>query len=296
MNLYLIDKHSDVQSPVHDQDPLVKLLSFVAFVALVVLLPRGAFVPLLAALVTVLCMTLASRVPLDFLLRRTLVIVPFVLLVGAVNLLGRGLDLAPAWAVLGDGIVRTEAAAAPKDGGSAAALVSFATMAAKSFISVFAFGLLLSTTGSAKLLAAARRAGAPAVLTVATGFMLRYVFVLAAELSRLRRSWEARRVGRLHWLTEFRYLGSLIGVLLIKSYDRAERVYLAMCSRGFDGFAGLQEHDPSPPAGSGSSDSGHGGAFRASEPRWVRGRLRLESGLFPLLLIGPVLAAALLGL
>ena len=264
----MIDKHSDIESPVQRQDPLVKLLSFLAFVVVVVLLPKGAFVPLVAAMVTLLCAALVSRVPLSFLLRRTLVVVPFVLLIGAVNLLGRGLDLTPAWAFRGASLGWMGANTVAKDGGSAAALVSFGTMAAKSFISVFSFSLLLSTTGSAKLLGAARRAGLPAVLTVATGFMLRYAFVLVGELSRLRRSWEARRVGRLHWLAELRYIGSLIGVLLIKSYERAERVYLAMCSRGFDGFVSAQTHDPVP----------------------------VTSVVFPLLLLGPVLAAALLRL
>jgi cobalt/nickel transport system permease protein len=289
MNLLLIDKHSDIESPVHRLDPLVKLLSFLGFVVVVVLLPKGAFVSLLAALATLLCVALVSRVPLSFLFHRTLVITPFVLLVGAINLLGRGLDLLPGWA-LGDdehltgAVVQTgltwietlssvargagpgSAGVGPGSSGSGLVLVSFVTMVAKSVISVFSFTLLLSTTGSAKLLGAARRVGLPPVLTVATGFMLRYVFVLVDELSRLRRSWEARRVGRLHWLAEFRYLGSLIGVLLIKSYERAERVYLAMCSRGFDGFVAVQTHDSVP----------------------------VTSVVFPILLLGPVLAAMLL--
>ena len=291
MNLLLIDKHSDIDSLVHRQDPLVKLLSFLAFVVVVVLLPKGAFVPLVAATVTLLCVALVSRVPLSFLLRRTLVVLPFVLLVGAVNLLGRGLDLIPAWAFRGAGQGWTGASLVTKDGGSAAALVSFGTMAAKSFISVFGFGVLLSTTGSAKLLGSARRARLPAILTVATGFMLRYAFVLVSELSRLRRSWEARRVGRLHWLTELRYVGSLIGVLLIKSYERGERVYLAMCSRGFDGFAALEGRAPVSERSDVSSAPARGPS-RFSE----RLPVPVTSVLFPLLLLGPVLAAVLLRL
>ncbi|MBN1504380.1 MAG: hypothetical protein JW952_04880, partial [Candidatus Eisenbacteria bacterium] len=212
-----------------------------------------------------------------FLLRRTLVVVPFVLLIGAVNLLGRGLDLAPAWGSWGSGHSWMEVGPAAKEGNDAA-LVSFGVMAVKSFISVFTFGLLLSTTGSARLLTAARRAGVPAILTVATGFMLRYLFVLVDELSRLRRSWEARRVGRLRWPAEFRYLGSLIGVLLVKSYERAERVYLAMCARGFDGLEPIAR-------------ASRTGVASEAPPRR---RVALTGALFPLLLLGPVLAAVLL--
>jgi cobalt/nickel transport system permease protein len=238
MNLLMIDKFSEIDSPVHQLDPLIKLLSFLAFVVVVVLLPSGSFVPLAVALITLACVTLVSQLPLGFVLRRTLVVLPFVLLIGAVNLMGRGLD----------------------------SLISSVTMAAKSVISVLGFTLLLSTTGSARLLAATRRMGLPAIMPVATGFMLRYVFVLADELSRLKRSWEARRVGRLRWFAELRYIGSLVGVLLIRSYERAERVYLAMCSRGFDGFLPVRQRDP----------------------------ISAKSAIFAVLLIGPLLVAAVL--
>jgi cobalt/nickel transport system permease protein len=69
-----------------------------------------------------------------------------------------------------------------------------------------------------------------------TCFLSRYVSVVADELFRMKRSRDSRRAGRPSWVEELRSLGALIGVLFIRSYERAERVYMAMCSRGFDGF------------------------------------------------------------
>lgn len=246
MNLFAIDRYSDMSSPVHRLDAIVKLPSFLTFVVAVVLLPSGSFRTLAVALVTLLCVALTSRVPMKFLIYRTVVVAPFVVLIGAFNLLGQGLDALSGEATSGSGAllghtwassVFSVSSPLPPIVAGSGALSKFLTMAGKSFVSVLSFTLLISTTGSARLLSAARRMGLPSLLTVATGFTLRYVFVLHDELTRLRRSWEARRLGRLAWLVELRYLGSLVGVLLIRSYERAERVYLAMCARGFDGYA-----------------------------------------------------------
>jgi cobalt/nickel transport system permease protein len=282
MNLLHVDRHTDISSPVHRLDAIVKLPSFVAFVVVVAILPAGSFIALAVALATLLCVAVVSRVPVRFLLYRTLVVVPFVLMIGAFNLFGRGLDSLLGRVVTSDvlfgplGVGGLLSAVTSTPDGAAGgvlsstrdsrAVVLFFTMAAKSLLSVLSFTLLLSTTGSAKLLNATRRFGLPPVLATATGFMLRYVFVLFDELVRLRRSWESRRVGRLAWFVELRYLGSLIGVLLVRSYERAERVYLAMCARGFDGHVTLSPRSPIP----------------------------LKSFAFPVFLLGPLVVAAFL--
>jgi cobalt/nickel transport system permease protein len=77
--------------------------------------------------------------------------------------------------------------------------------------------------------------GVPTVLTMGTCFLYRYVSLVADELSRMKRARDSRRAGNPSWLEELRSLGALIGVLFIRSYERAERVYVAMCSRGFHG-------------------------------------------------------------
>lgn len=51
---------------------------------------------------------------------------------------------------------------------------------------------------------------------------------------RMKQAKEARSIGRSKWLDN-RIFANMIGVLFVKSYERAENVYLAMCSRGFDG-------------------------------------------------------------
>ena len=73
--------------------------------------------------------------------------------------------------------------------------------------------------------------------------MWRYLFVLVDEVMRLMRAREARsghpaeRVGRiggsLAWRA--RVTGGMAGNLMLRSFDRSERIYAAMASRGYDG-------------------------------------------------------------
>jgi cobalt/nickel transport system permease protein len=64
--------------------------------------------------------------------------------------------------------------------------------------------------------------------------MYRYIFLIIDEMHRMYRAKEARSIGKKRKY-EFKALSSIIGTLFLRSYERAERVYLAMLARGFDG-------------------------------------------------------------
>jgi cobalt/nickel transport system permease protein len=224
MDLFSIDKFSNLASPVHRLNPVVSLTSFLAFVVVVVLVPSGSFVPLLVALLSLSGIALVSRVPLRFLLRRSLVILPFAIAIGALNVLGKGAQL----------VMHHYASASLALGPTG--FHSFLSMLMKSFVCILGMTLLVSTAGSVRLFGAMRKMGVPTGLTSGTCFLSRYVSVVADELLRMKRARDSRRAGKPSWVGELRSLGVLIGVLFIRSYERSERVYLAMCSRGFDGF------------------------------------------------------------
>jgi cobalt/nickel transport system permease protein len=64
--------------------------------------------------------------------------------------------------------------------------------------------------------------------------MYRYIFVFQDEALRMKRARDARsREGNVFW--HINSLGSIIGSLFIRAYERGERVYKAMLARGFDG-------------------------------------------------------------
>ena len=94
--------------------------------------------------------------------------------------------------------------------------------------------VLAGTTPFPVLLTAMRRLGVPLVLVATLQFMERYRYVLLDEVNRMataRRARTFRRRGSLSWST----LGGLIGMLFLRTFERAERVHGAMIARGWSG-------------------------------------------------------------
>jgi cobalt/nickel transport system permease protein len=124
-----------------------------------------------------------------------------------------------------------------------AGLQRFVSIALRSWVSVQAAVLLASTTSFPDLLVAMRALRFPRLLVVIIGLMWRYLFVIADEVLRLMRARAARsgqtgpsnrRVGgTLMW--RGRVAGGMLGNLLLRSFERSDRIYNAMLARGYDG-------------------------------------------------------------
>jgi cobalt/nickel transport system permease protein len=91
---------------------------------------------------------------------------------------------------------------------------------------------LTNTTPFDQLLKAMRQLGVPKLFIATLSFMYRYVFVLFDELNRMRRARQARTfVGRR--IPDPRASAQLLGMVLLRALDRAERVHAAMLARGW---------------------------------------------------------------
>lgn len=104
----------------------------------------------------------------------------------------------------------------------------------KGFIAVLTIILLSSTTKFTEILKALQGFGLPKLIVMIMSFMYRYIFVLIDELMRMKHAYDSRIIRR-NRKFEIRTLANLLGLLFIRSYERAERIYMAMCSRGFNG-------------------------------------------------------------
>jgi cobalt/nickel transport system permease protein len=203
--------------PLHGVAPQVKLAATLLFVLAAVATPResfwafGALAGLLAAL------TALARVSPGFVLRRLVIEVPFVLfavflpIVGTgdrVEVLGMSLSVAGLWAAW--------------------------NILAKATLGAWASILLASTTQVPDLLEGFRRLRAPRVITSIMGFMIRYLDVIVGEWNRMRVALRSRAY-RPRSFRNARPLAAASGALFVRSYERGERVYLAMLSRGYRG-------------------------------------------------------------
>jgi cobalt/nickel transport system permease protein len=86
-----------------------------------------------------------------------------------------------------------------------------------------------------QLLVTLHRLRVPDVFVGSLSFMYRYIFVLWDELDKMRTARKARTLGGAGPLYRWKTSAQLIGMLLIRAMERAERVHGAMCSRGWDG-------------------------------------------------------------
>lgn len=122
-----------------------------------------------------------------------------------------------------------------------AGLARFLSIVLKSWLAVQAALLLAMTTPFDDILAAARSLKVPDTLVAIVGFMYRYLYVLVDEAQSLLRARAARSAalpgkpsgGSLRWRA--RVAGGMVGSLFLRSFERSERVYAAMLSRGYDG-------------------------------------------------------------
>lgn len=211
-----LDTLAAQDTPLHRLDPRAKLLTSMAYVLAVVSFGKYDISGLLPFTLFPLCLALAGNIPAGFIARKLLLVSPFILFVGVFNpLIDRetlvsfgALDLSGGW-------------------------VSFLSLTLRAILTLSVVMLLLATTGLNGIAAAMERMGVPKVFTVQLLFLYRYLFVLTEEALRLTRARSLRAFGRRG--TGFRPYASLLGHLLLRTLDRAERIHQAMLSRGFDG-------------------------------------------------------------
>lgn len=217
-----IDKFSHLASPIHALDPRVKLLATLAFILCVFLTPpaRIAQLPLLGALI--LLLALCSRLPLLFLLRRSGELWIFFLLVAVFLPLRPGTP----WLKLALGPWR---GALTYEG---LQLLIFFSL--RAWLSLFAVVLLSQTTSFAQILKSLEYFRLPRLLILLMSFLYRYLFVLVDEGQRLERARLARSFKESNW-KKIKGFSALIATLFVRTYERGERVYLAMLARGYAG-------------------------------------------------------------
>ncbi|WP_320779448.1 cobalt ECF transporter T component CbiQ [Streptomyces sp. CRN 30] len=209
--------HRPGDSPVHALPPHTKLAATFAFVVVVVSTPREAMWAFGLYAVLLAAVAYAARVPPLFLLKRLLIEVPFV-----------------AFAVLMPFVAEGERVDVLGLSLSVNGLWGAWNVLAKGTLGVAASVLLASTTELRALLLGLQRLKLPPLLVQIASFMIRYGDVITDEMRRMRIARESRGFeagGVKHWGV----LAKSAGALFIRSYERGERVHLAMVSRGYAG-------------------------------------------------------------
>lgn len=229
MHIHFLDPYHPHPSLIHSLDGRVKLILVVGFVLTTSLMPAGVWAGYLLLYALLISAEILSEERLRYYLSRALFSIPFILAALPLPFTMRGSVIAQfqigslIFAVSWEGLVR---------------LISIAL---KSWISVQAAILLVVSTPFPDILSAMRAVGVPRLLVAVFGLMWRYLFVFADEALRLIRA-RAARSSKLDGYKEGRSViwranisGGMAGNLFLRGFERADRVYMAMLARGYDG-------------------------------------------------------------
>lgn len=213
-DIYSIESLSSGNTCIHRFHPAAKIISTFFFLAAVVSFERYEFARLTPYLFyPVLAMALAE-IPYPLMLKRFSLALPFCLFAGAPNLFfDRGI------AFLAGGF--------PISFG----LLSLFAILLRAYLCVTAVLILVAVTPFAQLTAQLGRMKIPGVFIAFFEVTYRYLGTLLEEASSMYAAYilrSGRRKG-----VEMRHMGSFAGQLLLRSFDRAERVFNAMKCRGY---------------------------------------------------------------
>jgi len=215
-DLSALDALAQRDSFVHRLDPRAKLITALIFVVTVASFGKYSVSALLPYLVFPAALIAGGRLPLGLLARKLLLVAPFAVFIGIFN-------------PLLDHHILFHLGSLPVTGG----WVSFCSILLRFVLTIGIALILIATTSFPGVCLALEKIGAPRVFAVQLLLLYRYLFVLVDEALRMARaralrSFHGRGLGP-------RILAGLIGQLLLRTLDRAQRIHLAMLCRGFTG-------------------------------------------------------------
>jgi len=251
MHVHFLDPYRPRTSLVHMLDGRAKFILTVAFILTTSLTPVAAWPVYVLLFALVLSVGILSGLGTGYILKRSLLVLPFVLAAFPV-IFTNGKTALFAFSI------GSWTLTAHSEG-----LARFTSVALKSWISVQAAIIMAASTPFPELLQSMRVVGVPSLLVSMFGMMWRYTFVLVDEALRLMRARAARSgrwadqpgtpivaQGRLHrreggsvfWRA--RVTGGMTGNLLLRAFERSDRIYISMLSRGYDGEVRLLPLQP----------------------------------------------------
>lgn len=212
-----IDKYANLESPIHKLDVRVKIAIFIFFIFSVV--TTSKFLDYIFYFILIFSILVLSKIPLNFVFKRSLIIVPFVILISIFIPFMKD----------GNVIFSLFFLKVTENG-----VLTFFNVLIKAWLSVVSMILLTSTTQFSNLLHGFEALKVPKIVVMLMSFVYRYLFVFEDEIMRMRRAAYSRNIkkGFFHQVEVF---GNIVGSLFLKTYERGERIYVSMTSRGFDG-------------------------------------------------------------
>lgn len=199
-----IDNYAGLSSPLHRLNTKVKIISLIIFLLIIILTPiKYILFFYLYGLIIIILMRL-SKIPFSFLLKRAIHLFPFIVIISLTALF--------------------------QEKGT----ILFFNCFVKAVLASLSVLIISSTTRFNLLLGALEELKTPRIFISLLSFLYRYSFLLEDQSLKTRLAYISRNINNKNRFVNVRILSNILATLFVRTYERAERVYLAMCARGFN--------------------------------------------------------------
>ncbi|MCL1859177.1 MAG: cobalt ECF transporter T component CbiQ [Oscillospiraceae bacterium] len=206
VNISNLEQLAMQKSIIHKIHPMAKLISAIVYIVVVISFSYKNITGLVPFIFYPVILISLANIPYKFLLKRTVIALPFSLMAGISNII---------FMPFTDG------------------MISFVAVMLKTFLTVFAALILIATTPFTEITHQLNILRIPKILCLLIVMTYRYLSVLMTEAFIMHTAY----ILRSHKQNgiKLKDIGFFLGQLVLKSFDRAERVYNSMKCRGFDG-------------------------------------------------------------
>lgn len=214
-NIKHLDELSRQKNLINNMHPLAKLVITLVYISVLASFGRYEIMGIIPFILYPVVVIMICDIPLDSLIKRVLVIEPFIVVAGILNpLFDKNIVQVGEFEFSGGWL-------------------TFASLIIKSTLMVTAGFLLIATTGIDDMALALGMLRVPSIFVLLFLLTYRYIFVLMDEAGRLMKAYTLRAPAQRG--VNIKVWGSMVGQLLIRTYNRAQTIYQSMVLKGYSG-------------------------------------------------------------
>jgi len=210
MNSIFISPKSQTQGFLAEIDPRIKILTFLALVMVVILTPSSQFLKFGFIFAALLILIISSRLAVAPILFRLFLVGSMVFFIGVLVFAFQKRPAAQNLMVIWNILIKT-------------------------ILVVITLSVLTQTTEFYRLIKALESFKIPRLVLSLLGFTYRYLQLLYDECITVKRAVDSRSLGKRGKIESVAVLKSALVHVFLRTFERSERIYAAMLSRGYEG-------------------------------------------------------------
>lgn len=216
IKIYKISEEASKDTWINNICPLFKMILTCVYIIMVTSIPKYHIDILTSMVIYIVVLFIAGDISIKDCFSRLRIVLPVVCIMGIFN-------------IFFDRDVQFYVGNLPVTGG----IISFLSLMIKGIFTLFAVYLFIITTTIEKICTSLSHIHCPKIIITIFLLIYRYIGLLMEETNRMLQAYRLRAPGQKG--IRINTWGSFVGMLLLRTFDRAERVNESMNLRGFTG-------------------------------------------------------------